>query len=399
MVLLYSTLFFYSVGFVSGIDVQPGFILFAVIYIGFNISKVELTPRELSISVLLLVFFIAGCIVHSQNLDLKFILTYSIVILNVFTIYVLIKCFNFVISSKLVKVVFVIYASVGVVQFIYPEFLSFLVTRSVDAALSFASSGRGVRSLTAEPAQLGKVFTIISVIYFLVVKVDNKDSNRKVFCWLTIMLLATILISRSAYAIVIHSFIYYILVSLLSKRYFSVITVLSVFGMMFLSTAFFIIAQNYMDIRSVKIIYSLFNNPEFILSQGAFRRVINIPITFDLLGYYGFWGAGNIDKVINGWIPTPIGTYFYTMTNRAYGGYFEWLLKFGVLGLPFVLTIFYFCTASIFKFKGKRVAVIIAIVIFQDGTPVLPLLPYVLILNYFLGVRWKKQAVSQSLLS
>ncbi|MFA0372518.1 hypothetical protein AB4511_23255, partial [Vibrio sp. 10N.222.54.F6] len=317
----------------------------------------------------------------------------------VFTIYVLIKCFNFVISSKLVKIVFVIYASVGIIQFIYPEFLSFLVTRSVDAALSFASSGRGVRSLTAEPAQLGKVFTIISVIYFLVVKVDNKDSNRKVFCWLTIMLLATLLISRSAYAIAIHSFIYYILVSLLSKRYFGVLTVISVFSMVFLSTAFFIIAQNYMDVRSVKIIYSLFNNPEFILSQGAFRRVINIPITFDLLNYYGFWGAGNIDKVINGWIPTPIGTYFYTMTNRAYGGYFEWLLKFGVLGLPFVLTIFYFCTASMSKFKGKRVALIIAIVIFQDGTPVLPLLPYVLILNYFLGVRWRKQAVSQRLLS
>lgn len=376
--------YFPFVGFVPNMDLQPLFFASAVIFLFLFGLKIKVDLFFLFLLIISLFFITLQFVFWEENSDFKYFITYLMALFAIFFFYIcLAEGADVFLSSRLILVSFIVYASVGMVQLIYPDFLANAVTRSVDAALSYAETGRGARSLTGEPSSLGKVFSLLNALYVLHLVWYKKSINANKLILISFVFLgASILISRSAYAVIVHFSLILVLWFLISRRSFFVFVsagaVLSVFA--------FAAVLSFLDelrgVRIADIIWLLINEPQSILRQGAMRRVLNVPITFNNLTYFGWVGAGNSKETFFATLWTPIGNLDYLGHSRNIGGFVEFALKFGLFSMPvFVLYIWLFIKAvkarSVFAGSEVRIGVYFGVAIlllsFQDSSPALPL--------------------------
>jgi len=198
--------YFPFVGFVPNMDLQPLFFASAVIFLFLFGLKIKVDLFFLFLLIISLFSITLQFVFWEENSDFKYFITYLMALFAIFFFYVcLAEGADVFLSSRLILVSFIVYASVGMVQLIYPDFLANAVTRSVDAALSYAETGRGARSLTGEPSSLGKVFSLLNALYVLHLVWYKKSINANKLILISFVFLgASILISRSAYAVIVH---------------------------------------------------------------------------------------------------------------------------------------------------------------------------------------------------
>lgn len=373
------TLFFPSVGPFTDIDTQPIFIVLSCSSCALIMAKVNFENKIIILFFASTAMLLMKFLTESELLTLKYVATYSVSLLTFLTIYLIVYNKMIVLNVKFVIFVTLVYSVVGIVQFFVPDFLSFLVSRSVDAAFSFAESGRGVRSLTGEPAVLGKIFTMLNVIVvYLIFKDSKKYSLLHVYLATVIFFALNLTISRSAYSVGIHFFLILVLLSIVNFRMFIILILCSLFGFTLLLS----LAKYFEGLRLAVVFSMLLENPQELLKQGAMRRVMNIPISINNLNYFGILGAGNSPEEYYARVITPFGLLDYIAFNRNIGGFIEYVLKFGIFSIPImaILITFLVRTLSIkmlFNNRSYNIGFFLALAVlcltYQDSTPAFPL--------------------------
>ncbi|MEZ9713363.1 hypothetical protein AB4267_10830 [Vibrio cyclitrophicus] len=375
-------LFFPYVGVVNGIDTQPNFILLC-----FAITPVLLrTALPLNFTIICLLSlsaFLLSFILHADNITWKYALTYLFILLNIYYIKWAISAGLLNLNATFITVVLACYVFVGLVQLYEPSFLAGVVTRGVDAVYTFAESNRGVRSLSPEPATLGKVINILFV--FFVFQLATKHPvglYRKVLFTIIVFFFILALVPRSAYALMMFIIIVIPLIYLINRRtlFITLMLLLSV------TTAFLVLYPEFQSSRIYVMFKILLEEPSLLLQQGAMRRVLNIPISINNLLYFGPFGASNDPARVDAVLHTPIGQLHYEAFNRNLGGFIEIVLKFGLLSLPIMMlyghSLYRILTLRLdscdFKI-GYWLCYAVLVITFQDGSPALALTWFLLL--------------------
>lgn len=381
-------LFFPFVGFFPGADTQPIFLILALVLFVFFSRKIKFNIFFIIIFVISALLIFMRFYIESSQLDFKYVFTYLGALVTFFLIYVLVENGYLQPTFKFMLFVLFSYMIVGIIQIFIPDFMASIVSRSVEHALSYSNTGRGVRSLTGEPTALGKIFTSINIIVvFLLYYSDLKDKHRTALLVSASIFFVSAILSRSAYALIIHILLIILLMIIVNKKLFFILSVFLFFIMAPLLSYLYM----YSEVRAVNIIIQLFNQPEALLQQGAMRRVLNIPISFNNLQYFGYFGAGNSQGFFNATLSTVIGPLNYQAFNRNLGGIVEFILKFGVFSIP-IISLYFYMLFKILVMKvcidGKafRIGIYFAcstfVLTFQDGSPVQPLSWFLLVYFY-----------------
>ena len=376
-ILIWLLLFPY-VGFFNGIDTQPIFIVLATCLVPFYLGRIRFSKFEVAYFFLCCAVLAFSFIIQSSQLSIVYVVTYLVVIFNICIIKKYVDHGIIRVENKHIVVATVIYILIGVVQLYYPSFLTGLVSRSSESVLYFSETGRGVRSLAAEPATLGKIFNYFYVI-IIVISFKHDGFNFRRFLLITMcFFLAHIIIPRSAYAISIYMAIVSGLILFINKRFFVVSIILLSFLLYILLNS----TSNVYDGRIVQILRILFESPDLLLQQGAMRRLLNIPISIHNLTYFGMFGSGSSLEVFDSILPTPIGGLNYVAHSRNLGGVVEMILVLGVLSLPFLIMYFrYIFSCRVFwvDYGERRINIgwwlvfSLMVLTFQDGAITLPL--------------------------
>jgi hypothetical protein len=386
--LLLLPLFFPFIGFFPGVDTQPIFLTFAFVMFILLLKRMFFDLKFLIAFILTIACIVFHFMLDSSNLELKYVFTYIGALLTFFLIHNAVYNGLFKLTLNFILIVSSIYIVVGIVQLFIPDFLASVVNRSVEHALTYQTSGRGVRSLTGEPTAFGKVITLLNVLsVFVIYRGDISRKNRAALIVSVVLFIASALLSRSAYALAIHAFMIFNLVFLINKSFFFIFSVI----LLFLLSSLMSYLHLYSDIRVLNILNQLLTQPDILLQQGAMRRVFNIPISLNNLQYFGYLGAGNSPMFYNAVLPTPIGDLKYMAFNRNLGGIVEFILKFGLLSIPIIFVYFYMCSKILlikYFVNGKKIRIGIYLVLallllaFQDSSPIQPLSWFILIYFY-----------------
>jgi hypothetical protein len=386
--LLLLPLFFPFVGFFPGIDTQPMFLIAALSVFVLLFKYIKINISFFIVFLISLISIVSRFLFEPNYLDFKYVFTYLGALLTFFMIYTAIDNGYLKPTGKFVLFVSGFYFIIGVIQLFIPDFMANVVHRSVEHALSYAGSGRGVRSLTGEPAALGKVFTTLNVLLvFFIYTSDVIKKHRAALTACLMFFLASAVSSRSAYALAIHLFLIFILIFIINKKLFFIVIAI----IFLLMTSLLSYLYLYADIRAINILGQLLTTPEVLLQQGAMRRVMNVPISLNNLQYFGYFGAGNSPDSFNASLYTPIGNLNYLAFNRNIGGFVEFILKFGVFSIPLIFTYFYMCfnvllTTFYVDNKKFRIGIFLVCAImfltFQDSSPVQPLSWFLLVYLY-----------------
>lgn len=378
--LLLFSIFFPYLGILQGADVQPTFILLASIFFILIIKK-----TSLSAVIFLIMMLLLGLLVFLSEFDnapSKLILVYVVSLLTPFFIFTFLSNGKSVVSLKFVYAALFIYISTGVIQLFYPEFLSFLITR--DNTEQLLASGRGVKSLTGEPSQFGRVLVLLNIVYLferiIVLKsVDLKSCLRFSF----FLIVVNVILTRSFYAFSIHLMLVMFFSYYVSKRYLLFFVIVSILGLTF--------TYNFIDqsSRFYIILNAISTNPDFIFSQGAIRRVLNVPISIYASYQYGLLGAGfSGSNLLISSLPFFGYEIPFAILGRNLGGFVEFYLRIGILSLPFFTVYFYYIYKCCFLKIGHHPKLIsigcffafsVLFLTLFDGSPSDPMKWYVFI--------------------
>ena len=381
-------LLFPFIGFIPNIDVQPLFFFYGVGILILFLDRLNLSRNSITALFLILFLLFLRFYFEVEYLSATYLLTYTLSILTPLVIFLLIKNKLLVVKNEHIVYAAVLYAAVGIVQLFFPNFLVGLVSRNTDAIELLVGSQRGVRSLAPEPANYGKVLAMLNaLLIFNYSKFNFKYSTNKLLIVSFVLLTINTITSQSAYAVVNHTFIFVLLLIILRRgRYF----ILYGFTLTLFAIAYYLYASE-TGSRILIIIEAVFTNPDLLMEQGAFRRLMNIPISVNNAFEFGVLGAGNNPERIRTSIPTIFGEFSYTASNRNLGGFIEYVLKFGVLSFPIYLIYSY----MIFKIamvkttiegEAYRIGLWLSIVLLmysiQDGSPNNPLTWFSIIYIY-----------------
>lgn len=379
--MFFAAVFFPYLGVVPGVDVQPNFMLFAFLLVILTLKNINLDVGLLFLFGLLCIMFFVSFNLDVVNLEGGYFLK-KIFFLVAILLFILIGSHHqqFLLREKWLLIFFLAYVSVGTIQLFYPGFLAGVVTRSVDNVFLQVESGRGVRSLASEPAALGKQIVAINVIFVLINCIGG-IRWKKIFIFCTFCLLANTLLSRSAYSIAIHFILVISLFSVYSMKFAALVSLLccGIFSIIWFHIG--------MSGRIGWVVSSILNEPELLLTQGAFRRLVNIPISIISAFEFGYVGAGNSPDALVSTLPTPIGALNFVADNRALGGLIELFLSFGLLSVPVFICYFIFIFRLIFfKAFGYRLGIFFAfsslLLTLQDGSISNPTFIYLNVVFY-----------------
>lgn len=331
-------------------DIQPGFIVLAVV------GLITGTPQRLSsfdrlfitVNLALIVVYL---LVYDSRIDLRALFTW--ILFSVMPVAVAyFKGLDRKATTDWLTSCMVLLLIVGVVQLFHPDFASFLVSREVDQDLVVAS-GRGVRSLTSEPSVFSRV---LSKLALGIIIVAGYRPLRQF-----IIFVINSFLTLSVYGIALHAMVLFFA----SEKFRLKLIVFTVI----------LVIVTWIPIpgRAGYILNGLKDNPELLLTQGAFARVVNLPISVE--NTFRYWPEGSAVKIIEGTkaiLETPIGAYMYTVAPRNLGGIIELPYRFGFLGLLSLITFtFYFLILTQnYRFKGVRWLVLL--MFFQDSSIVDP---------------------------
>lgn len=374
------TIFFPEVGIVSFSDVQPNFFVMAALVIVLLASNIKVSKTNLVFFSICIICLWLSFVLHNNNVTQTYILKYTISTVSIIFCYIL--CSNNIIkvSQEFILIVAGIYIAVAMIQFIVPDFMTFLVTRDIETS-RLISTGRGMLSLTGEPSHFGKTITILNILYIFIF-LTNYDKRRAYFSPLmvsSLLFISNLILSQSFYACFFH-FICLLGISYIFKPkttlafitflFFGLIAIISYFEAMF------------PEARIIQVAFAAFTDPELLLGQGAMARVLNIPLSFINLLHFGVWGAGNSSDIAFGQLDLGFGILEYKISNRMYGGFSEYILKLGILSIPLFIG-YLFCITRIAFSKSIKGSFIIGAMLLmlsmQDGSPASPLMIFAII--------------------
>ena len=150
-------IFFPYIGFVPGVDIQPFYILTSIFLILLYSHKLKIPKNDLFVIVLSSCFIIFRVLFFNHTtISLIPIFKLCVSLLTPITIFILIKNKIIVANYKFIQISLFVVVGIGIIQLIFPDFLTFLVSRSEESIERLISSGRGVRSLFSEPSSFGK---------------------------------------------------------------------------------------------------------------------------------------------------------------------------------------------------------------------------------------------------
>ena len=330
-----TALFLPFVGPFKSIDVQPIFFFLLTVWLVTSTKRISLTYWIVFLSGASLIC--TAWIIHSETITTKTIATHGLGIISPFLIITFIKNSSHIIDSKAVLFFSLIYIGIALIQLtVDPEFLVFLTGRSVENVALLTESGRGVRSLTGEPSHFGRVLLCLNAIYAL--RSELYSGNRKAKNILKVsflFLLASAVLAQSAYAVLLH--LIFVLSILYSTAGFRLIA-FSIFSLPFIAISIEI-ARGFdtTSSRLMLILFSILENPEMIVAQGAFDRVLNIPLSIYGWILSGPFGAGDSERIYEGVTSIFGANYFFSIGNRNLGGLLEYNLKYGALAIPIAL--------------------------------------------------------------
>lgn len=401
--LLALTILFPEVGLVSFSDVQPNFFLLSAVCTLVLVNSLKINKKIFLYFMICMLFICLSFIIHQKNMTWLYILKYSISFISVFLCYVLLSNRVLVISQKLIIVTLIIYVVVAIIQFRVPDFLTSLVTRELTTT-DLSSSGRGMMSLTGEPSHFGKTITILNILLVFKNLVEGQKSfNYKSLQLISILLfIMNCLLSQSFYACFFHFICLFGISYILNPRTTLIFGGLVFFG---LASAISVLALAFPEARIAQIANLLFTRPELLFQQGAMVRALNIPLTFVNLYYFGIWGTGNSSLVFAGQIDLGLGVLQYSVWNRLYGGFIEYVLKMGVLSVPLVIGYLYMIITMArirFRVSGhlRSIGFIFAGMLFmlsvQDGSLGSPLMIFVVIYIFLKAQDILKQSRSSN---
>lgn len=341
IITLFAILFPY-VGFLPGFDVQPFFV--PVVLLAITVANVtgsilfnKTAVTFISCGLLLLLFRLLLQYLFSNTTD-NTILSFSI---SVFHLLVILIC-ALVVHNKLVSVKpiyyyigFSAYILIGFVQLFEPDFLSFLVYRGYQ---ELASTGRGVRSLASEPAVFGNLLSIINILWVFIYTNHNKTPHGMLIVITSLFfLLVNFLLAGSFYSIFYHAIIVALLIYYV-KRYI-IISISPLIGVLVFEIYYLMQSGKTANIgfdRFYDILLIIVNNPLQLYEQGAFLRVMNVPISIYGGLLHSIIGSGFApSSMVYGEIVAISGVpYQFSLGDRAAGGVVELFLRLGVLSLP-----------------------------------------------------------------
>ena len=369
--LLFFALFPY-IGFFPGVDVQPVFIFLALFFL--LISNVKVPLAGIVFLFLSSAVFGGRILFQHSPADLFSILSLSVGLVTPLVMFLLVRDRWNVLPVKILWLCLFLYLCVGVANLFYPKFLAGLVQRdNIDLLLE---TNRGVRSLTGEPSDFGRiilVFNFLLVFQFLIV--DKSKSVSWCF-WSSIFLLAlNVVLTQSFYAAAFHFAFLCLFVFFFSFKH-------AIFLLIFTGLGIGLLLPLMGGGRFALIYTALFEDFDLILQQGAFSRVVNVPISIVGGLLHGPFGAGVSDRVVSGTLDFGLFSYGFEVGERSLGGVVEYFLRFGVISLPVFMIYFYFVfsVAKVRVYLGRNRylaglfgSIMMFCLSFLDGSPANPL--------------------------
>lgn len=339
-------LLFPFIGFLPT-DIQPWFIIVAFVglLLGASLRFTRIDTFFVLINLVLVTLYI---IIYNQQIDLRSVLTWLL-----FSIMpVALSHFIDFERHKIVRLVSLslfIYILVGLIQVYSGDFASNLVSRELRLDI-IEASGRGVRSLTSEPSVFARILGKLALTLIIL---TGFRPMKQFF-----LILVNMMLSLSIYGIVVHIVIVAVV---MAKRFFKIL------GLLVIIVA--LIRSDSIPGRAGFIISGVRDNPTILLEQGAFARVINLPIS--VKNTLNYWPEGSAVKVLPSSpesINTVIGEYNYFLAPRNLGGLIELPYRFGFLGLCSLLTFLYYFQVKSKNYKLLRVKLLVLFLFFQDGS-------------------------------
>ena len=254
-------------------------------------------------------------------------------------------------TYPLVRMILFIYLIFAFLQMYDPTFGSIFIMRDAAQTLGYSASGRGYRSLAAEPNQFGQIIIMlyIFIIYLIHKRYENGEITKKsvntLYSRYSILLIfSLVILCRSATAL-----LYFLLIALLlgvHLRLWAQLIKFFIGGALVLSFGLTLLEES----RLTVVLISLVTDPDFILRQGAFARFYNLPITIAAAVQNLPFGTGvenSIGREVTVW--TPLGNYTTYVASRTLGGISELLLNHGFLSILSLFTIFWLFVVSKYK--------------------------------------------------
>lgn len=368
--------FFPFIGVMPGVDVQPNFLLVAILVAFFGFSYIKVRTEALSLLFLMLVLCMARGLVDAQEVNISYLISFLAALITPVLIWYLVKAELFYIDLVMLKGFIFIYLIVAAIQHYYlPEFLAFLVQR--DNVELLLESGRGVRSLTPEPSTFGRVLLALNILYVFILMVRKDDGFiLKSFAVTFILVVSNYALSQSFYAVVFHAL--FCLALLLCLRFKFAVLVMVIVAILFPVLISFILASGDENGRFHYILNALINDIDIIMEQGAFSRVMNVPISIYGGLVHGPFGAGLDSEIVDGTFSIFGYPYNFVVGSRNLGGIIEFFLRLGILSIPFfalymVLLVRIARFSYVYKSKRYRVGACFALALlligFFDGSP------------------------------
>ena len=211
--------------------------------------------------------------------------------------------------------------------------------RDLVASSRYGLGGRGVGSLAPEPDSYGRMvlcFLVLSYLLFL----EKKITFKPFLIIIVLSLFQVIFLSKAATsAVLILIVTYLILISLKSKKYILLTTILT---FLIFSIIIYVGMNYFSGYRFFNILIQIIENPNYLFSQGGFMtRFFNLILSF----YIGIIDTGGIGSGLiyprSEFNLNIISSYHDTfVSTTAHGGAVGLVYTFGLIGLIFVI-VFY----------------------------------------------------------
>jgi hypothetical protein len=377
-------IFFPYIGFLSGFDVQPIWLVcLAFVAIACLMQNKLSVLKEISIvlasySAILIAFQVFAA--HSASESLDPVVIVHLTLLIALTIACSVRSYLYkAITPKLILVAWLLYVIVAFVQmFVYPQFLAFLVDRDVGQIDLLIESGRGVRSLAPEPSQFSN--TVLNLnLFFLVAFVSRygyeQKSSSRVLCVSIAMWISSIVFAQSLYSASMYSLF---LVSLL----FSLRKSLGTLGVILPSAliCFFlsIVSTFFASSRLWRVGSEAIGEVGSIFQYGAANKLLNLPVSI-----LAMLDSGGLGIVLGGDSFVSILGHSFIVKGRIHGGLVEFILFYGVFFLPLLVYLFILIASAIrgpssrLLYCSGPIFLGLFLGTFIYGSPLLPFFPLV----------------------
>ena len=332
------------IGIIKGIDIQPNFLVVVIVMLLIYAcnKRISLEMGFFTLILITIVFCFIRYVTQNGLMadSIESIEAMRGMLTSCFHLIVILVCHT-VVGARLLPnsptyiiLATLIYVAVGGIQLIDSSFMSSFVYRGYQ---NLVDGGRGVRSLTSEPAVFGNLLLTLNclLVYYGVVK---KWFLRSLHVTNFTLLSATMLLSMSFYAVFYHLIAIIFFLYLTDRKLFIVsLTILGIVSVLLITTPFST------DLRLLYILKTLIESPVSLYDQGAMLRVLNVPISIIGSIHYGPLGSGFAPShLVHGTVPfLPSLPYSFTVGDKNMGGLVELFLRLGLLSVPLLYWYFF----------------------------------------------------------